>query len=233
MKFIIFLLVLANLLFYAFAAGLFGHAGNPDAARLVQQVAPETIRLVSRGEPSTAAAPEASPAPVPAPANDDVLATAVASADKVCLHWDAMQEQDANRLAMALEGKVEGFSLESREASADSTGWWVFIPPLPDKAAADKKAAELRQLGISDYFVIQEAGPNRLAVSLGVFSSEKSAQDRLAELKAKGIRSVRLTVRPGKEARVSLEARGPAAGRDALLALAAKALPKARAKDCP
>ena len=34
MKALVFLLVLANLLFYAFSSGYFGHSDNPDAARI-------------------------------------------------------------------------------------------------------------------------------------------------------------------------------------------------------
>ena len=49
-------------------------------------------------------------------------------------------------------------------------------------------APELRQLGITDYFVILD-GPNRFAISLGVYSSEKGGQERLAEVKEKGVRS--------------------------------------------
>ena len=50
MKALVFLLVLANLLFYAFGAGYFGRPDNPDAGRVEQQVAPERMRIVSRGE---------------------------------------------------------------------------------------------------------------------------------------------------------------------------------------
>jgi hypothetical protein len=54
-KVLVFLLVLGNLLFYAFSAGYLGHPDNPDAARVDQQITPERLRVVSRGEaPATA-----------------------------------------------------------------------------------------------------------------------------------------------------------------------------------
>ena len=89
----------------------------------------------------------------------------------------------------------------------------------------------MRQIGVSDYFIIQD-GANRFAISLGVFSSEKGGQERLAEVKDKGVRSARLTPRPGKDSTVSLQATGPAPDKAALLAAVAKALPKAGGQSC-
>ena len=76
MKTIVFLLVLANLLFYAFGAGYFGRPDNPDAVRLEKQVLPERMRIVSRGEAPVVPAKAAEPvkpevvaeAPKPEPA---------------------------------------------------------------------------------------------------------------------------------------------------------------------
>ena len=50
MKALVFLLVLVNLLFYAFTEGVFGRPGNPDAGRVDQQLVPERVRIVARGD---------------------------------------------------------------------------------------------------------------------------------------------------------------------------------------
>ena len=84
---------------------------------------------------------------------------------------------------------------------------------------------------MTDYFVILE-GPNRFAISLGIFSTEKGGQERLAELRAKGVRSARLLPRPGKDGTVRLQATGPASAREALVVAAGKALPKQEVKAC-
>ena len=60
MKVLVFLLLLGNLLFYAFSTGYLGHPDNPDAGRVDQQITPERLRIVSRGEAPSAAA---NPAP--------------------------------------------------------------------------------------------------------------------------------------------------------------------------
>jgi len=56
-------------------------------------------------------------------------------------------------------------------------------------------AAELKALGIEDYFIVQEEGPNRWALSLGVFRAEDAAQARLATLRSQGVRTARVGAR--------------------------------------
>lgn len=233
MKALVFLLVLGNLLFYAFTEGYFGRPGNPDGERIERQVLPERMRIVSRGE--APAAPAKAPEPLKvALAVDEAKVEPAAQAEKsapVCLAWDNLSVAEADRLGTVLTGQFAGFRLARQQVDGESSGWWVFVPSLPGKAEAERKAGELRQFGVTDYFIIQE-GPNRHAISLGVFSSEKGGQDRLAELKDKGVRSARLMPRPAKDGTVSLQATGPSAIKSAMLDAVARALPRAEARDC-
>lgn len=233
MKTLVFLLVLANLLFYAFSAGYFGRPDNPDAVRVEKQVLPERMRIVSRGEAPAASVKAA------APAKPEVVAEApkaeepnkVEEAAPVCLAWNHLVSADADRITSLLAGKFADFKVNRRVVAGESNGWGVFVPPLGGRADAEKKATELRQLGVTDYFIVQD-GPIRHAISLGIFSSEKGAQERLAELKEKGVRSARVMPRPGKDSTINLQATGPAAARAVLLEAIGKAVPKAEALDC-
>lgn len=237
MKAFVFLLILGNLLFFAYSEGYLGQPENPDAARLNNQFQAERIRIVSRdGEPSLPAAGgrEKSSAPV---ASEPVAVaaaadTAVNGEGKVCLAWDNLPAADADRLNSLVTSRFPDFRISRRLESGESGGWWIYIQPQASKAEADKKASELRQLGVTDYFIIQD-GPNRFALSLGVFSSEKGGQDRLAELKAKGVRSARLMQRPGKDGTLSLQAEGPAAAQAGLLGALNGNLAKPVSRDCP
>lgn len=247
MRAIVFLLVLANVLFYAFTEGYLGRSENPDAGRVEQQVQAERMRIVSRGEVPAAPAPVLPPAapstvaPEPEPeATKPAVAAVVPDQEKpvtepvvaakktgsdtnICLLWEHLPVADAERISGVLSSKFADYKLVRQ--GSEGSGWWVYIPPLPGKPEADKKAAELRGFGVTDYFIIPD-GPNRFAISLGIFSAEKGGQERLAELKEKGVRSARLTPRPGKDGTVSLEASGPGAAKDALL----KAVGKPQAK---
>lgn len=246
MKTIVFLLVLANVLFYAFTEGYLGRPENPDSGRVAQQVMPERMRIVSRGEIPAAPAPvtpppaaqTAEPEPVKPPEAATEAKTAespapepVAESKKadtesnVCLVWEHLSVIDAERINGVLAAKFTTFKVSRQVASGEGNGWWVYIPPLPGKPEADKKASELKGFGVTDYFIIPD-GPNRFAISLGIFTAEKGGQERLAELKEKGVRSARLTPRPGKDGTVNLEAGGPQSAKDALL----KAVGKPQAK---
>lgn len=218
MKSLVFLLVLANLLFYALSAGLLGRPDNPDAGRMAQQIAVDRIRLVSSGEvPSSPAAP---------------AAEAVTATPSRCLRWESLSVADSDRLETLLKERFPALAAKRQAQPGEGSSWWVYIPPLPGKAEADKKAAELRQFGISDYFILQDNGARRFAISLGVFSSQARGQERLAELKAKGIKSAVLTVRPGKETLFGIEASGPLPDKEALTQAVADLLPNAAAQPC-
>ena len=227
MKALVFLLILFNLLFYAFTQGYFGQAEHPDAGRIEKQVLAEGMRIVSRGEvPPEPAKPEIAPEP-PQPE----VVNKSATVEPACFAWASLSVAEADQLNALLEKKFTEFKFTRQIVAGEANGWWVFVPSLPGKAEVDKKAGEIRQLGITDYFVILD-GPNRFAISLGVYSSEKGGQERLAEVKEKGVRSARLAPRPSKDGTVNVQATGPAEGKPALLEAVGKVLPKAEAQGC-
>ncbi len=244
MKVLVFLLLLANLLFYAMSAGYFGRPDNPDAGRVEQQVVPERMRIISHGEapavpvrrapPADSAKPAATPESEASTKVADALQASEVKVDTppVCLAWRQLSAADADSLGAILVKRFADFKLSRKTVATEGNGWWVYIPPQQSKADADRKAGELHTLGVKDFFVVQE-GANRLAISLGVFSSEKGSQDRLAELKAKGVRSALAAPRPGKDSVVNLQVRGAATEKAALLAAVAQALPRAEVQDCP
>jgi len=245
-KVLVFLLVLGNLLFYAFTAGYLGHADNPDAGRVEQQIVPDRLRIVSRGE-APAVQSQAKPDPAPAPGDESAKPEATPEADNkveapkeeapekpdapVCLAWRQLTPAEADKVAAMMGKRFAEFKLSRKTMAAEGNGWWVYIPPLPGKAEADKKAGELRDLGVSDFFIVQE-GPSRHAISLGIFSAEKGAADRLAELKAKGVRSAVFGPRPSKETVVTLQVRGPVGQKAAVIAAVADAVQKTDALAC-
>lgn len=211
MRAFVFLLVFANLLFYAFSAGHFGRPGSEDAHRMTQQLHPERLRIVSRGE----APAEEKPAPSPPE-------TAKGEPASVCLTWESLPETEAKRIGELLNSRFSDFNIERKPVGeASSMQWWVFIPPQSSRAETERKAGQLRSLGISDYFIVTE-GAQRLAISLGIFSAQSRAEERLAELKTKGVRTARVGERPGRESTFSLRATGPRAQHADLLAALAE-----------
>ena len=98
---------------------------------------------------------------------------------------------DTARAEKALEPLALGARLAQRRIE-ETAGWWVYIAPQGNRQTAAKKALELKNIGIEDYFVVLEEGRWRWAISLGVFKSEEAANSRLAMLRAKGVRTALL-----------------------------------------
>lgn len=230
MKILVFLLILANLLFYAFSTGLIDTGGSNESNRVGLQLHPERIRIVASGEPPAPAAPSAAPVE---PVSAEVATTEVAAevVAPVCLRWVSLAKVEAERVGRVVGGGFADFTMTQKTVAGEGSGWWVHMPPLANRAAADKKAQELKTLGVSEYFIVQD-GPSRNAISLGIFSSEKGAQEHLAKLQALGVRSARVGARPDKEGNLQVELRGPAERRAMLQAALLEALPKNPPKDC-
>jgi hypothetical protein len=221
MRAIFLLLVAANLALFAWTRYYATPDGASDPEPLRRQVKPESIRLL--------AGPELAGLPMlkPKPAMD----TAQISPAGNCAEWGAFSVAEASRAEQVLEPLALGARLSQRR-SEEKAGWWVFIPPQANRPAALKKTAELKALGIDEYFVLQDEGGMRWAVSLGVFSSEDAAKTRLEALRAKGVRSAQTGERDTQVTKIWFQVRGTDAALQAKLQGFAKGLPGTEIRDC-
>jgi hypothetical protein len=115
----------------------------------------------------------------------------------VCLEWGDFSGPDLTRATAAFSSLQLADKLSQRQIERD-IGYWVFIPPLRDKAAVNRKIAELKALGVREYFVLQASGHWFNAISLGVFKTRDAAQNFLRGLQAKGVRSAQVGERASK-----------------------------------
>ncbi|MET0981871.1 MAG: SPOR domain-containing protein, partial [Telluria sp.] len=60
---------------------------------------------------------------------------------------------------------------------------------------ADRRSAQLRERGVSSFFVMQGESPLRWAISLGVFKTDAAARVHAATLAKQGIENVRILPR--------------------------------------
>ena len=77
-------------------------------------------------------------------------------------------------------------------------GYWIYMRPLKDQVAINSKIRQLKERGVTDYFVEREAGPWKNAISLGLFKTEGAAQKFLSELRAKDVNTARVGERISK-----------------------------------
>lgn len=223
-------LVLANLGGFARAPG-----GEPD--RLSSQLHPEKIRILdpqTEDKPAAAAsepvpAPEVAPTAgesevAPEPASASVPAGPVALA---CASWAGLTRAQAD--GVLARGRRAEFRVNESSTTAPAS-WWIHLPPQPDRAAAERKAGELRELGVTDFFIVNDAGPTQFAVSLGLYKSEESAKRALDQLRGRGVQTARIAVREATTTRV--EVSGPADRLAGFASDTAAALPGATRGEC-
>ena len=238
-----FSILLLNLVFFAWAQGYFGVAdSNREPLRLANQLAAESLRITNTQVMTPApAAPEAKPVQAGATPSTPPAQTAPPSADTSsvvpekkepplsCRRISGASEEQVKHLQAALTAKLPG-TKSSLQSMGGSASYWVHLPASANRAAADKKGAELRQLGVTDFHIMSEDSPNKNAISLGLFRSEQAARDLLANLGKKGVKSARIEVR-GSPSVQQLEVRGTAAQMERLPELMKKT-PEASLTDC-
>lgn len=202
MRLLFLLLLAANLGVFAWMRFLVAPDPAVDREPLTQQLDPGKLRVVSAAElaRTKTAAPAAKPRPNAAPAAPEPVPIA-------CLEWGSFSPGDATRAAQRLEPLALGARL-AQYRGEETAGWWVYIPPQANRAGALRKAAELKKLGVQEYFVVQEEGRLRWAVSLGVFRAEDKAKAHLDALRAQGVRSAVIGQRETRVPKVWFQVRG-------------------------
>jgi hypothetical protein len=224
MRLLFLLLLAANLALFAW----WGYYAPSDAAAdpepLRRQMSPEKIRLLEGKELKSLASVKPKPA---APAGGAAPATGGA-----CIEWGGFAVAEAPKAEQVLAPLALGARLSQRR-SEETAGWWVFIPPQGNRAAALKKTAELKALGVEEFFILQDEGKMRWAVSLGVFSSEEAARKHLEALRVKGVRSAQSGERDTQVAKIWFQLRGADPAQQARLRESAQAFAGTELRDCP
>ncbi len=132
---------------------------------------------------ASAAAQAAGSAP-PAPHKPEKPAEKPSS--PVCLSLGPVPAASTAEAQTRLNAMLLGDRLVSRDNAPAHGPYWIYLPPLASKQAADDKVAQLEKAGIKDVSVIRN-GPWKNALSLGVFAKEDAAARRADSLKKQGI----------------------------------------------
>lgn len=204
-KFVFWALLAANALLFAYGRGLLGSvdAEVREPARLRSQVAPDKLVLLTGEQAQTLVAAAkageadtAAPSEAAAPAEAEPPAPVPAAPAFACLETEAFAAGDARRF----ETRLARLDLGARQTRLaipfqEVTSHLVYLPPQGGKEGADRRVAELRERGVSNFFIMQGDSPLRWAVSLGVFKTEAGARTLAAELAKQGVQGVRILPR--------------------------------------
>ena len=185
MKIFFWILVAVNVIFFAvMKSGMLDEAREPAPLPLHAE---QISLLNAAASVATEQMPASSPLPASAP-----------TAESACFEWGEFSGADIDRVAQALQKLQLGGRL-SRHDVGHTIGYWVYIPPLKDKAMVAQKVAQLKERGVTDYFVVQDAGAWMNAISLGLFKTHEAAQNFLDGLRTKGIHSAKIGEKAGNK----------------------------------
>lgn len=136
------------------------------------------------------------PVPTPVPAAPPST-TAVKSGVKTCMEWGEFSGADLAFATKELAALKLGDRLSQRTVEYAS-GYWVYISPLQNQAAVNKKIEQIKALGVMDFYVLKEPRKWNRAISLGVFKTEEAAKNFQQTLKKKGLSTAKVGERKHK-----------------------------------
>lgn len=188
MRLLVLALVLLNGLYYAWSHDLlrdygFAPARQSEPQRLAQQIRPEAIRILSLDE-ARGAEPVAS----------------VATKAPECLQAGLFDEAQVPTLRKALEDALPAGSW-LLDAAIEPARWIVYMGRYPNAEILARKRAELASLNLRfEPLINPELEPG---LSLGGFTTQDAANEALAALSRRGVRTARV-VQERAEVRGSL-----------------------------
>lgn len=211
MKWLFGLLLLASVAFFAFMQWGGAHSGDGKSLQAHPPLNAEKIKLLPAVISPVSTVPPAS------------------QTASVCMEWGEISGNDLNRATAA----ISALKLANKPAQRQvehTIGYWVYLPPLKNSAERDKKVAQLDELGVEEYFVVQDSGKWHNAISLGVFKTQEAAHRFRDSIKAKGLESAKAGARTGKQTSTVFVLKDPDAAVTAKMAALQKDFPDSELK---
>ena len=186
MKWLLWVLLLGNILFFAlmqWGIPLLGIAPSHQPSFHAEKIRLLAASSVAQDSLATSSVVTVAPQSQP-------------SSTALCLEWGEFSGADLLRADAALSTLNLKTKLMQRQVEYAS-GYWVYIPPPKTRTDAEKKIALLNSRGV-DNFIMQEAGKWHNAISLGLFKTEEAAHKFVENLKAKRIKTALVGERMSK-----------------------------------
>jgi hypothetical protein len=187
LRLLVLLLLLLNAAYFSWSQGLlaawgFAPTQQSEPQRIAQQIKPEAVRVL-RGDEARRI--EVSTAPKP----------------PECLQAGLFTEGEADSLKQALDSWPAGSW--SIEPAVEPARWIVYMGKYPNADSAEKKKAELRQLGVS--FEPLSNASLEPGISLGGYPTEAAAKQQMQALSQKGVRTAKVVQERGEARGQSLK----------------------------
>lgn len=184
MKLVFLLLVLANMLLFAWQQGVFGRytERGREPERVERQIDADRFRVLREDEVRELRS-----------RSDQPRAAVTGNPAAGCLEFGDFAAADAARAEIVLAS----LGVKPTARSVELPGYWlVYLAPAKSRADADRRAAELRRLGVADLLVVTDDSPLRFGIRLGAFRDAEAARGHLASLRKLGVDDARVSDRP-------------------------------------
>ncbi len=187
LKIIVVCLALANMLYFLWTHGvdppqeIASSTPPPKTLKLVAE-APEAVRA-SAADGGGPTAPSAGAVPDP---SSDAAGSPPASEHRCVTVGPFRDVAEAARAAGLL--RTGGYDPRQRVVEGDVwAGVWVYLPLPPTPGASEQLLGKLKSAGIED--ALEMPGPaDGSVISLGLFSEQKRAQSRVAQVQGLGLK---------------------------------------------
>ena len=176
LKFIFWSLLCINGVLFAYGRGYLGNfKGNErEPARMKNQVNADKLALVPAAAAAGAPSRPSRRRP-PAPNRRRAPRRRWSPASRSATSTPQEARRFDNRIAAL--GLAQQPVRQNVAGHRGHAATWCTSRRRPAREAADRKAEELKNLGVTNYYVMPDNTPMKWAISLGVFKSENAAQD--------------------------------------------------------
>lgn len=237
LNFVFWALLGLNGLLFAYGQGYLGKfdGAEREPARMKNQLAAGRLKLIPPAPGRFAAAAAGATPAVPAPAGG--AATQPAAAPPLALSCALIGNFNAGD-ARRFELRLASLDLGERQSrlpvqAQDVSSHLVYLPPAGGKEGADRRAAALRELGVTNFFIMSGDSPLKWAISLGVFKTEASARILLAQLNKQGVQGARVLARGPQVTRFVYQFRNIDGATRSRIATIAAGFPAQQLRPCP
>jgi len=198
MKYVFYILILANVVFFLWETNIIGQGGGTAASyrelrlpHTVERIAllsersapPEKNTGVALADPSvTQAAPEPSEGETPEP----VQQADVPAPESGCFQWGPVADEARAREVLNLVKAQSDQAALVRKPSDLTDGWWVLFPKAHDLEAAKSNRKMLLEKGVTDLWLFDK-GPLQGAISLGLFKTRARAEQAQKKFTEQGV----------------------------------------------
>lgn len=148
-----------------------------------EKMVPLTVNSADLAKRANDAAQRTRPAPSLSPVKPERPALALR-----CLTIGPFDAADAAERGERRLGAMHLEFARREEGRREASSYWVHLPSLASRTAAEARLKELNKMGIKDALIMQEPGKEN-AISLGLFSRADNARALMKELEDRGVKA--------------------------------------------